>query len=265
MSRLGRMLVYRLPGPSTMSSASAIARSASSDGADVVGREPDALDADGARMIGDWPSTTSRRRAGVERQRRRRDRHDLAAHGEDPVHLADALLEVAALDRGHRREQQVADGVPGQAAATRPSAPAGKRYWSSSLISGSASASAAMQLRMSPTGGMPELLAQHARRAAVVGDGDDRGQVAGVLLEAAQQRRQPGPAADRHDPRPAREEPLLVDHLDERLVRRRRSRKGSVSARTSRYEPNSTSAEPDGRDDQAAHRERQELERERGR
>ena len=75
-----------------------------------------------------------------------------------------------------------------------------------------------MQLRMSPTGGMPELLAQHAGRAAVVGDGHDRGQVAGVLLEAAQQRREAGPAADRHDPRPAREEPLLVDELDERLV-----------------------------------------------
>ena len=75
-----------------------------------------------------------------------------------------------------------------------------------------------MQLRMSPTGGIPSSLAQHARRAAVVGDGHDRGQVARVLLEPAQQRRQPGPAADRDDPRPARQEPLLVDDLDERLV-----------------------------------------------
>ena len=65
----------------------------------------------------------------------------------------------------------------------------------------------------------PELLAQDARRAAVVGDGHDRGQVAGVLLQPAQQRRQPGPAADRDDPRAAGEEPLLVDQLDQRLVR----------------------------------------------
>ena len=39
-----------------------------------------------------------------------------------------------------------------------------------------------------------------------------------MLLEAAQQRRQAGPAADRDDPRAAGEEPLLVDDLDERLV-----------------------------------------------
>ena len=45
ISRLGRRLVYRLPGPRTMSSASAIAASASSDASTSVGREPDALDA----------------------------------------------------------------------------------------------------------------------------------------------------------------------------------------------------------------------------
>ena len=60
-----------------------------------------------------------------------------------------------------------------------------------------------MQLRMSPTGGDAQLVAQHARGTAVVGDGDDRGQVARPLLQAAQQDRQPGPAADGHDPRPA--------------------------------------------------------------
>ena len=75
-----------------------------------------------------------------------------------------------------------------------------------------------MQLRMSPTAGIPSSVAQDARRAAVVGDRDDRGQVGRVLLEAAQQRGQAGPAADRHDPRAAGEEPLLVDDLDHRLV-----------------------------------------------
>ena len=92
--------------------------------------------------------------------------------------------------------------------------------------------------------GCPSSLAQHAGRAAVVGDGDDRGQVAGVLLEAAQQRRQAGPAADRHDPRPAGEEPLLVDELDERLVRvgqpeRLGQRRGSRGTT-----PNATRATP---------------------
>ena len=36
-----------------------------------------------------------------------------------------------------------------------PSIDSGKRYWRTSFINGSASASATMQLRMSPTGGMP--------------------------------------------------------------------------------------------------------------
>ena len=64
----------------------------------------------------------------------------------------------------------------------------------------------------------PELAAEHAGRAAVVGNGDDRREVARVLLEPAQQRRQPGPAADRHDPGPAGQEALLVDDLDQRLA-----------------------------------------------
>ena len=124
----------------------------------------------------------------------------------------------------------------------------GKRYWRTSLISGSASARAAMQLRMSPTGGIPSSVAQHARRAAVVGDGHDRGQVAGVLLEAAQEGRQAGPAADRDDPRPAGEEALLVDELDERLVRRRApgagrsgpERPGTTRRRRARRRPTAT-------------------------
>ena len=41
------------------------------------------------------------------------------------------------------------------------------------------------------------LLAQPAARAAVVGDGDDRHDVAGVLLDASEQRREPGAATDR--------------------------------------------------------------------
>ena len=86
---------------------------------------------------------------------------------------------------------------------------------------GSASASAAMQLRMSPTGGDAQLRAQLARRAAVVGHGDHGGDVAGDLLEAPQQGRQAGAAADGHDARTARQRALLVHQLDERLAARR--------------------------------------------
>ena len=39
-----------------------------------------------------------------------------------------------------------------------------------------------------------------------------------MLLEPAEERRQARPAAQRHDPRAAGEEPLLVDDLDHRLV-----------------------------------------------
>ena len=86
-------------------------------------------------------------------------------------------------------------------------------------MSGSASASADDAVADVADRRDPELLAELAGRAPVVGHRDDRGQVARVLLEAAQQRRQAGPATDRHDPRPAGEEALLVDDLDERLVR----------------------------------------------
>ena len=47
----------------------------------------------------------------MERHRRRGDGEDLAANGEDAIHPPDAFLEVAALDRAHRRDEQVADGM----------------------------------------------------------------------------------------------------------------------------------------------------------
>ena len=74
ISRLGRRLVYRLPGPRTISSASAMAARASSDGADVVRRQPDALDpgrAHDPRLAVDDRAVAAAR---VERERRRRDR-----------------------------------------------------------------------------------------------------------------------------------------------------------------------------------------------
>ena len=77
-----------------------------------------------------------------------RRRQDLAAHGEDAAGLAHGLLEVAG-DVGHRDDEEVAEAV------TFEALPSLKRYWKSCDISGSASASAAMLLRMSPGGSTP--------------------------------------------------------------------------------------------------------------
>jgi hypothetical protein len=194
--RPGRRLVYRLPGPRTISSASAMAAARRSEAATSSGCQPDALDAR-VRTMRDWPSTIvpSRQRA-CSVEGRRRHGHDLPADGEDPVELADALLEVAALDRRHRGEQQVADGVPRQARVA-PRSPIREAVLEELAHQRLGIGEGAMQLRRSPTGGIAELLAQHAGRPAVVGDRDDAVRLLGDLLEAAQQRRQAGAAADR--------------------------------------------------------------------
>ena len=106
----------------------------------------------------------------------------------------------------------------------------------------------------------PQLLPEHARRTSVIGDRHDRRQVAGVLLEAAQQRGQPGATTDRHDPRAAGEEPLLVDELDQRLVRIPRAER--VRQDVERLPgPEHDQPDPDRTGDEAAQRVRQELER----
>ena len=90
--------------------------------------------------------------------------------------------------------------------------PLGKRYWKRRASRSSSSDSATRQLRMSPGGSTPELAAQATGGAAVVAHRDHRGELAevgrrvlaDVVLEAAQQRRQPGAAADdRHARTPA--------------------------------------------------------------
>ena len=87
---------------------------------DVVGRQPDPLDAGrpgDPRLALDRLAVESAGRAGP---RGRGDGQDLAADRQDPVHLADALLEVAALDGRERGDEQVADGVAGQARRVIP-------------------------------------------------------------------------------------------------------------------------------------------------
>ena len=134
-----------------------------------------------------------------------------------------------------------------------------KRCSRTSPTSVSSSARAARQRRMSPTGGIAELVAEHARRPAVVGDRDDRGQVARVRLEAAQERRLAGPAADDDDARPAGERLPLVDQLDHPAALRRDERVGQRPERPVGAVADQGRAGQE--DEQPAQRVRQELER----
>ena len=210
--------MYRLPGPSTMSSASAIAASASSEArtsSGVIHTRSIPI----VPMTCDWPSTTVPSASWAWRVSGVGDTgQDLATDREDPVHQPDAVLEVAALDRGHPGDQQVAEGVAGQPARLPT---VGCRE---AVLHDLAHQRLGVRQRHDAVADVadrrdPELGPEHARRPAVVGHGHDRGQVAGVLLEPAQERRQAGPTTDGDDPRAAGEEPLLVDQLDQGLVR----------------------------------------------
>ena len=54
----------------------------------------------------------------------------------------------------------------------------------------------------------PQLTAQHPAAAAIVGNGDDGGDVAAIALQATQEGGQAGTAADGHNAGPAAESPL---------------------------------------------------------
>ena len=98
----------------TTTSAAAIAVHRLCDGFDVVGRDPDA---GGCRAPASIVRLALEHRAirqlGMQRDRLARDRHDAAAHGENAVRLAHALLEVAG-DVRQRGDEQVAKGVAGE-------------------------------------------------------------------------------------------------------------------------------------------------------
>ena len=188
------MLVKRLPGPITITSASAIAASASSQARTSSGLSQ-TRSIPLVRAIRDWPSTSDAvAQGGVQDDRRRRGRDDLAAHRQDPVHPPDALLEVALLDGRHRRDQEVADRVAGQARSAPVLArePVLEELAHQRLGVGQRDEAVADVADRRHT----ELVAQLARRSTVVGHRHDRGQVARVLLEAAQERREPVSAAD---------------------------------------------------------------------
>ena len=185
-------------------------------------------------MICDWPSSDRAVvQLGVEGHRLGRDRHDLPRTASTRFDCAHRLLEVAPSTSVSAAISRLPKAWPPKCVVV-VRCPPGSGTGAGCVMAGSASASAAMQLRMSPIGGMPSSVAQLARRAAVVGHGHDRGDVAGHLLEAAQQHGQPGAAADRHDARAARAQPALVEQLDQWLVR---CRYGSTSARSTRQAP----------------------------
>ncbi len=122
-----------------------------------------------------------------------------------------------------------------------------------------------MQLRMSPTGGMPSSSRSTPDEPPSSATVTTAVRLLVCSLSPRSSVGQPRAAADRHDPRPAGEEALLVDDLDERLVAIRRRAAGPSATRTTRYAPSATQRDPDTADDQPAQRERQELERQRRR
>ena len=117
----------------------------------------------------------------------------MSLRGQDVAHLAQPQLE-GARDIGHGREQQVAQVV---ALQTRPQAEAvlqerahqrlhiGQRDDALAEVAGGQDA---------------QVAAQPARAPAVVGHGHDGREPGGIVLEAREQDRQPGPAANGHDP-----------------------------------------------------------------
>ena len=249
----GRRLVNRLPGPMTMSSASAIALERVLGRVDVLGRDPDAVDAVGPgdpALPGDLGAVVEPR---AERDHGARRRHDPAAHREHAVHLAHRLLEVALLElapapraagcrrRGRRGPPAASPGLarPGPAGRRRTGRGVdGRRGAGEAVLEQPAHQRLGVGQRHDAVADVadrrdPELGPEHAGRAAVVGDGDHGREVGRVLLEPAQQRREAGPAADRDDARAAGEEPLLVDDLDHRLLAVPGAN-GSTRARTSR-------------------------------
>ena len=185
---------------------------------------PDALRSGDQRLPVDSGAV---REVRVERQGRRRCRQHLAAHRQDAVHLANAFLEVAVLDGRHGCDEQVAHGMTGEAAWIAASQQGLRRVLTFGARKSVLEQAPHERFRVGQGHDAvadvadrrdTELFTQHTRRASVVRDGDHRRQVAGVLLQPAKERRQACAATDRHDPRTAREEPLLVDHLDQGLI-----------------------------------------------
>ena len=116
-------------------------------------------------------------------ERHARGRQDLAAHRQDAVRLAHRLLEVAG-DRGHGGDEQVPEGVVVEPGAGREAVLHELGHERLGVGQGGDAVADVPGRRD------PELLAQAAAAAPVVGQGDDGGDVGRVALQAAQQRRE---------------------------------------------------------------------------
>ena len=162
----------------------------------------------------------------MQRDGRRRDRHHPSANGEDAVHLANALLEVAALEVRQRGDQEIADGVTAELTRRGVHRIARGRFLGLPRKAVLEQAGH-HRLRVGQGGDAvadiahgwdAQLLPERARRPAVIGHRDHGRQVARVLLEAAEERGHAGPATDRDDARAACALAALVDQLDQRLT-----------------------------------------------
>ena len=108
-------------------------------------------------------------------------RNDLATHREDPAGLTDGVLEVSG-DLGHGGDEEVAERVPGERSLAAEAVL--EQLGHQGLGLGERGQALADVSRREHA----VFLAKPPARAAVVGDGDDRHDVAGVLLHASEQR-----------------------------------------------------------------------------
>ena len=115
------------------------------------------------------------------------------------------MLEVPG-DLGHRHDEKVPERVPVQAALLEAVLEEGGHERLD--VGQCCDALAEVARRQDPVLGT-----EPAGAAPVVGHGDDRGQVSGVLLESPQQGGEPGAPAQRHHPRALLEKPVVVNDL----------------------------------------------------
>ena len=149
--------------------------------------------------------------AGGERHIDERGGEDGAAHVEDAAGLVDGRLEVPG-NVGHGDDEEVAEGVALEPVAGAEAVLEEARHEGFGLGEGGHA------LADVAGGDHTEVLAQASGGTPVIGHGDNGGEVAGVLLESAEQHGKPGSAADGDDARAAAEHALGVERLGHAAV-----------------------------------------------
>ena len=185
------MLVNRLPGPITTRSASSIADRISCETGGGAGRSVRLVIASCSSRCAARPSISSRRHAGRRGRRAGRGRDHDSLDPEDRSRALDRLSEVAGELRQHR-EEQVAERVPAQERVVEAIA----EEVGEERLGGRQGHEAVPDV---PWRKHVVVLAEAARRAAVVGDGDDHRDVFGHVLDAGEARRDARAASDDGD------------------------------------------------------------------